>query len=240
MNCVKKKMKSEVKHIYFDLDHTLWDFDTNSRLTLQEMYVAFKMDKIGFENFDVFHKTYLKVNQVYWSWYRNGKITKEQLRVGRFRDTLLERDFSDDILVEQLQSYYVKESPEKAQLMPGAIEVLEHIWGRYELHIITNGFKEVQNRKLENSKISHYFRNVIISEETGFQKPDVRIFRHAERESGSTPGNSLMIGDSFEADILGATRAGWDAIHLLEANENASKLHGVRYIRNLTKLLEML
>ncbi len=205
-------MKHTVKHIFFDLDHTLWDFDTNSTLTLKELYQKFNLsDRIASD--EDFVTQYKRINEYYWSLYRVDRITKDELRTIRFAKTFEHFGFSDTQLTETISDDYVANCPYKPNLMPGCMEVLEYLSGKYKLHIITNGFQEIQGIKLGESGIADFFTHVISSEEVQKRKPDPIIFDHAAGLTNSLGQQNLMIGDHYEADVLGARSVGWHAIH---------------------------
>lgn len=200
----------QIKHIFFDLDHTLWDFETNSDLAFEKCFqnLQFKVDLAKFLNY------YRPINFKYWKLYREEKVNKTQLRYGRLKETfdILNIVVSDE-LIETISVEYIRVLPENNQLFEGAIEILEHLSLKYQMHIITNGFQEVQFLKLEKSGIVKYFKHIITSESVGFQKPHPDIFNHAMKLAGATPVESIMIGDSWEADIMGAHQCGMNVIY---------------------------
>ncbi len=230
---------AEYKHIFFDLDHTLWDFSKNSQETIRDLYENFQLNRFGFKDFEDFYSTYYKVNDQYWRFYRQGKVTKAQLRVGRFRDTLLDRNVNHDELSEQMAEFYVSHGPYKTNLLPGAKEILDYLAKSYELHLITNGFKEVQHIKLRESGLRDYFDELIISEEVGFQKPHPEIFRHANNATSSVAKESIIIGDNLEADVLGGKRAGWGHVFFNpEENDHQEEIqHEIKELRELDQIL---
>lgn len=212
-------MKATVKHIFFDLDHTLWDFDTNSTITLKELYVQFKLsDRIISE--EAFVREYKRINEYYWGLYRVDRITKTELRTIRFEKTFAHFGFTDHDLTRDIANAYVATCPYKRALMPGCIETLDYLSETYELHIITNGFQEIQSIKLGESGIADYFSHVVSSEEVEKRKPDPIIFNYAAGLTKSSGLENLMIGDHFEADVLGALSVGWHAIHYDPAHES--------------------
>lgn len=194
-----------IEHIFFDLDRTLWDFDTNSRLTLIELFQKFKLEKFTGSNPQDFISTYEKHNDLLWEAYRKKEVSKSFLRVNRFEATL--KELSIDLGLNassEMADYYVEESPNKTLLFDGTIAMLEALKHQFHLHIITNGFKEIQYKKLINCNIIHYFDEIICSEETGFQKPDPRIYLFAMQKTRAKPQTSLMVGDDIEVDLVGA------------------------------------
>src|SRR5688572_21955976 len=161
----------QYKHIFFDLDRTLWDFETNARETLLELYVKYKLPEQGVDSFDKFHERYLAINENMWKHYIRGSINKETLRVKRFYDTLKKFGIRNKHLTLALSDDYIELSPQRTNVFPHTHEVLGYLHKKYDLHIITNGFEEVQYTKLEKCNISTYFKHVITSERAGAQKP---------------------------------------------------------------------
>ncbi len=208
MLCVMKPYK----HIFFDLDHTLWDFETNSKSTLLEIFETCALRQRGIFNFDQFYQTYQPINDQYWYLYHNHKVTKEELRLGRFRETLSRFNIEDESLVAHIADMYVTQSPHRQALFPHAHEMLTYLSGRYQLHIITNGFKEVQQQKILHSGLQPYFTHTVVSEEVGFQKPSAAIFEHTVKITASQKHECLMVGDNIQTDIDGAMNAGIDAV----------------------------
>lgn len=206
-------------HIFFDLDHTLWDFTANSRATLADLYAEAGLAERGVEGPEAFIEEYEQVNEVLWARYEAGRMHRDVLRVLRFRNTLLRFGVRDDGLAAWFGSTYLERCPVKPGLMPGAGALLRDLHPHYTLHIITNGFAEVQATKLEKSGIARYFGAVVTSEQARARKPDPRIFAHALRKAGASIGTSLMVGDSITADMAGARAAGWDHAHYTAAGE---------------------
>ncbi len=196
---------NNIEHIFFDLDHTLWDFDKNSALTFE---IILKEEKVEVNMVD-FLEAYMPINENYWKLYRNDEISKEALRTGRLKDCFKILNLKvSPLIIDTLSNKYIQFLPKFNNLLADTHEVLEYLSPKYKLHIITNGFEEVQHSKLVNSKISNYFTTVTTSEEAGVKKPHFQIFKKALEKSNATPDKSLMIGDNFEADILGAQKAG--------------------------------
>jgi putative hydrolase of the HAD superfamily len=208
--------KSEIKkytHIFFDLDHTIWDFDKNAEETLFELYDSYRLNEIGLTSAKLFIETYTANNHKLWADYHVGKITKEQLRETRFKKTFLDLGVHPDVVPGSFEDDYVKFGPHKTNLFPHAHETLQHLQSKYTLHLISNGFKESSELKIAGSNIGGYFQNIIISEVVGVNKPDPKIFEHALDLAGADKSESLMIGDSLEADVYGALKFGMDAIY---------------------------
>jgi putative hydrolase of the HAD superfamily len=194
--------------IFFDLDRTLWDFETNSRAALMQLFQTLKLDHY-IADFEFFHSEYRKVNAAYWDDYAKGKVTKEALRIGRFRDALAKCGVHSENVASELANGYVQVSPYQTHLFPGTIDVLTALRELdLRLHIITNGFKEVQYIKLDNSGLRPFFEDILCSEDVGKNKPNPEIFHAALERTGANRSKSMMVGDDFQADVLGAERCG--------------------------------
>ena len=224
-------MASRITDVFFDLDHTLWDFDRNSALAFERL---FQVHAIDVELVD-FIGVYEPINFAYWKLYREDRVSKQDLRRGRFRDAFDE--FGIEFSVEELDAMavtYIDELPKDNYLLAGAWEVLEYLSPNYQLHIITNGFAEVQTLKLHNSKIAHFFETVTSSEEVGLKKPHPVIFETALDKASVEPEKSIMIGDTFEADILGAEKVGMDTLFFNYRNDNVPETYKV--VNQLTEI----
>jgi len=201
------------QHIFFDLDHTLWDFDKNAEETLNELYFTYKLSNLGLNSCDIFIETYTRNNHQLWADYHLGKITKEALRETRFKKTFLDLGLDESVIPAQFEDDYVNICPTKSNLFPQTHETLSYLKQKYKLHLISNGFKESTEYKVKNTHLTPYFENVIISEVVGINKPDKVIFQYAVDKAGTHSNESLMIGDSIEADVRGALNFGMDAIY---------------------------
>ena len=200
-------------HLFFDLDHTLWDFDSNSRHTLQELHSCFSLHEKGVTNFEAFHKNYLAHNEKLWERYRNGYIKVDELRWKRMWHTLIDFKIGDEQLARSMGIRFLELLPTRNILFPDTIEVLDYLSDKgYQLHLITNGFEETQHCKLRNSGLDKYFRHVITSEGSNSLKPKKEIFEYAFQKTKASPAGSIMIGDSLEVDIQGAINAGIDQV----------------------------
>lgn len=231
-------MPHPYKHVFFDLDHTLWDFDRNSEETLTELFFEFELDRLLRIKVDSFLKSYGKVNRTMWSQYNTKSITKEQMREQRF--SLVFRDFGivNNELALRVNDEYLRICPTKPHLLPGTVELLDHVSKNYSCHIITNGFEETQYRKLKNSGLGNYFENVFTSESTGFTKPDRRIFHKALGTSNAKPGDSLMVGDNLSTDIRGAKSMKIDQVYC-NFNGYYHKQSPTFEVQNLGELLQL-
>ena len=200
----------QIQHIFFVLDHTLWDFEKNSDLTFQKI---FKMNDLSVD-LHSFLEVYRPLNFKFWKLYREEKVTKSELRYGRLKNTFDAIDFPiSDTLIYLIADQYIEHLADFNHLFDGAIEILDYLNQKYTLHIITNGFEEIQTKKMINSKIYHYFEKVITSESVGVKKPNPKVFKHALEIANANIDQAIMIGDSIEADINGALGVGMKAIH---------------------------
>ena len=200
------------KHIFFDLDHTLYDFDQSTRDTFLDLHKKYNLAEKGVAPFEDFFDDYKKINTEFWDRYRKNEIKKEFLNVERFHVTFKKYGLNDRNFAEQFANEYLANAPLKRTLFPGAIEVLEYLKGKYPLHIITNGFNEVQAIKIEANDLEKYFKTITVSEEVGVRKPFPGVFHHALKKAGARPEDCVMIGDSLEVDIEGAKNVGMDQI----------------------------
>jgi putative hydrolase of the HAD superfamily len=208
------------RHLFFDLDHTLWDFEANSRLTLSELYQTMKLADRGVHDFDLFHKNYLVHNDKLWERYRNGYIKVDELRWKRMWLTLLDFKIADEPLSREMGVVFLDLLPTRKLLFPHTIELLDYLTQKkYTLHLITNGFEKTQHSKLKNSEIDHFFTHVITSEGSNSLKPHKEIFDYALSKTGATLSESIMIGDSQEVDIRGAMDAGMDQVFVNHLKE---------------------
>jgi len=202
-----------IKHIFFDLDHTIWDFDKNAQETLNELYIQHDLDTLGCGTVHQFIDRYTQNNHELWRQYHLGNITKETLRSERFNRTFIELGIDPEKVPHQFEDDYVRITPTKTNLFAGSEKVLGYLQQKYTLHIISNGFKESTLMKMSVCNLNPYFANVIISEDVGVNKPDQRIFEYALGKAKADKEESIMIGDSLEADVRGALDYGLKAIY---------------------------
>lgn len=203
------------KHLFFDLDHTLWDFEANARATLSHLYVELKLQERGVYDFELFYKNYLLHNDKLWERYRNGYIKQEELRVKRMWLSLLDFKIADDKLAAAMNVQFLDLLPTRTILFAYTKEILQYLADKnYELHLITNGFEKTQHSKLLYSGLNIFFNHVITSEGSNSLKPKKEIFEYAFNKTGARPEESIMIGDTIEVDILGAMNAGIDQVHV--------------------------
>lgn len=232
-------MLADIRHIFFDLDRTLWDFERNSAETLTELFNELELTKTGIPDPQTFISTYIQKNALCWSLYEQNKIGKAELRNIRFEMALQAFGVRNQSITERLSVAYIERSPYKTLLFPNTLETLAYLAEKYTLHIITNGFEEVQHIKLQRSGLRPYFKHVTTSEIAGYKKPDPRIFQYALGMGGAHTFNSLMVGDDRHADVLGAQNAGLKSI-LFQPDPLADKPHGLTTINDLSELRALL
>lgn len=224
-------LSSKITDIFFDLDHTLWDFDVNSELAFATI---FKKDYPTIAVADFIEK-YIPINQACWKLYQYDKITHAELRYNRLKHTFDALEYAvSDIQIESIAQEYIELLPQNNSLFDGTFEVLEYLGKKYKLHIITNGFAEVQQKKINNSNIAGFFKTITNSEMAGVKKPNPIIFEYALDLAKANKENSIMIGDCLEADVQGALNAGLDAIFF-----NDKKIKVQDNIKQVTHLLEL-
>jgi len=200
------------KHLFFDLDHTLWDFDRNAEETLHELFISYNFSALGFSSASIFIETYTRNNHRLWREYHSGNIDKSELRNARFAHTFNDLGVEPTLFPPSFEEDYIRICASKPHLFPHALETLAYLQKRYKLHLISNGFKESSETKIFNTGIHKFFSHIVISETIGVHKPDPAIFQHALAGARASKEESIMIGDSLEADIRGALSFGMDAI----------------------------
>jgi putative hydrolase of the HAD superfamily len=234
-------MAKQYEHIFFDLDHTLWDFEKNSEATLRDLYDELDLGTKAGAAFEHFHKTYHHYNDMYWDRFRKGHIKREELRWKRMWRTLVEFRITDEPLAMTMSERYLDILPTKTHLFPHCVDLLEYLRDKGSpMHLITNGFEKTQHEKLKNSGIDVFFKEVITSEQAGIMKPHKEIFDYAMRVTGSPANQSVMIGDALEVDILGALEAGMDAIYVHAEVPAGSKVKPTHVAPHLGVLKELL
>jgi putative hydrolase of the HAD superfamily len=216
------KLMPPYRHLYFDLDRTLWDYDTNASQVLFEIFNEFKLQPI-FETFDIFKNAFIKYNDTLWVQYQKGILKKETLRIRRFELALLDFKTKNKKLAIQLNDTFIHRCPRKTALITGTNEILEYLKKKsYHLYILTNGFTQIQYIKMESSGLNIYFEKVFTSENTKSFKPKRAIFEQALKSVNARKADSIMIGDNLEVDILGARNFGMDQVYF-NPGENPHK-----------------
>ena len=228
------------KHLFFDLDHTLWDYDTSAKQTLYELYDRYDLDAAGAGGKELLLKCFYEVNDGLWDDYNKGNISKYYLRTERFNLVFAHMGINPKLLKkEQADGFnhdYVNECAQKPNLIEGALEVLDELKSGFKLYIITNGFVEVQQTKIDVSGLTDYFDVVITSEEAGQKKPSAGIFKYATKKCGAIAEEAVMIGDNLQTDIKGARDFGWDQVYF----NPHSHLHSEDVTHEIQRLPELL
>mgnify|MGYP001470857238 CR=1 FL=1 len=223
------------RHIFFDLDRTIWDFDASAEDSFRKMFSKYKLQEHGVPSLTAFREHYEKHNEMLWSWYRKGEILKEKLNIRRFEMALADFGIHDHGIAIGMSEDYVTVDPDKAFLFPGALEALEYLAPRYPLHLITNGFQEVQEQKFRIAGLGRFFRTVTTSEEAGIKKPEPGIFHYALSRAGALAKESIIVGDDLAVDIEGARNIGMDQVYF-----NPSSLpHEVEVTHEITCLTDL-
>ena len=230
-------MKNTLNDVFFDLDHTLWDFDANSRLAFEKLLIDNDL-KIKIEDFC---EVYKPINTKYWEDYSKGIKSKKEVKLGRLFDTFSSLNIeTDDSFLQKFAHDYLQYLKEESLLMEGSLEILHYLKDKYKLHILTNGFMEIQEAKIKNAGISDFFENIISSEEVGKQKPHPEVFKYALKKANAFAHKSIMIGDNFKSDILGARNVGMHVIHFDIYNTNEVDNKIIPKVDKLLKIKEIL
>lgn len=238
------------KHLFFDLDNTVWDFDLNSFHAMQKVYLKYGLPETDYTGF---FEVYTQINDRLWELYRKNEIQKQELAAQRFILTFKETGIAGIDGLE-FNNQYLEQMPLQTRLCEGAYDVLEHLSKHYQLHIITNGFIEVQYKKLDNSNLRRFFNRIFVSEEIKAPKPSREIFMHALKSSNARKRESLMIGDSWEVDIIGAMDFGIDQVHFtphlsttelnieekIVISQSTTKTYRIKYLNGLFNILKIL
>ena len=228
------------RHLFFDLDHTLWDFDANAMETLADVYRDLQLREVGIHDFDFFCQQYLHHNAILWDRYHHGLITADDLKWKRMWRTLLEFKIGNEELARKMSGHFLELLPVKKNLFPYTHEILQYLKQKeYKLHLITNGFEKTQWRKLDNSQLGHYFEEVITSETSNSIKPNKEIFAYALKVTHAALKESIMIGDNLDADIQGALNAGMDAVFVNHVNAELNGINPTFVIHHLKELEEI-
>ncbi len=210
---------NKYQHLFFDLDHTLWDFDSNAKVALTSLYGKYDLQTRVKAAFDDFYQQYLIHNHQLWERYHKGLISAEDLKWKRMWRTMLDFKIADEPLARELSAEFLEILPTQKQVFPHTFEILDYLKEKkYELHLITNGFEKTQWCKLQNCGMDKYFTHVITSEGSNSLKPKKEIFEYAMAKAGAIPKESIMIGDNLDADIQGGMNAGMDTIFVNHIN----------------------
>ena len=228
------------KDLFFDLDHTLWDFETKSKETIQELYTTHRLAELGIVDFDGFYNTYSAHNHRLWDRYTKGFIKQEELRWKRVYLSLLDFKVANEPLAKEMAQAYLEILPNKKHLFPYTIEILDYLKQKdYKMHLITNGFESVQFKKIKNSGIADYFIEVITSESSNSLKPHKDIFEYALKNANATVTDSIMIGDNESADIQGGINVGMDTIFVnhIQTTPTIPATYTITHLKELETIL---
>ncbi|MFC3199204.1 YjjG family noncanonical pyrimidine nucleotidase [Parapedobacter deserti] len=231
--------KKNKKDIFFDLDHTIWDFEKNAEETLLELFDTYRFSSFGFGSAESFIETYNRNNHRLWALYHHGKITKSELRDARFADTFSELGVDPTLFPKSFEADYLRLCPQKTCLFPYAHETLSYLQEKYTLHLISNGFGDAAEIKVTKCGLRKYFSTIVISESVGVHKPHPRIFHYAVANAKTSISDSVMVGDSLDADIRGAQNVGMDAIYFNPKHQEVPSdvRQSIGALRELTALL---
>jgi putative hydrolase of the HAD superfamily len=231
-------LNKKYQHIFFDLDHTLWDYEKNAEATLSELFQHYNIANYGI-NFIDFLERCSENNKNVWDLYRKNIIDRDALRVKRFKDTFSDLGIDDKYFPSDLPDKFLQICPQHTHLVDGAKDTLDYLAGKYKIHILTNGFEETQHRKLTNCKIDIYFDSVITADSSGAKKPEKKIFDFALAENKALAEHSIMIGDEFEFDVVGAKNAGIDQVYYNPESKTheSAPTYAIKHLIELTRIL---
>ena len=227
------------RHLFFDLDHTLWDFETNAKESIREVYDLNSLHVFGIDDFDAFFNRYSYHNERLWDRYTKGYIKQEELRWKRMWLAMLDFKVADETMAKRMSAEFLERLPLKTNLFPYTIEILEYLNNKgYILHLVTNGFENVQYSKLQNSNLRNYFKEIITSEASNSLKPNKEIFEYALSKSGALVNESIMIGDNLDADIQGGINAGLDTIFVnhLKIEPHIKATYVIHHLKELEEI----
>ena len=228
------------RHLFFDLDHTLWDFNANAEESLKEIYRFFNLESKAISTFQQFYSIYINHNATLWSRFEKGYISVEELKWKRMWRTLLDFQIADERLSKEMSEYFLEILPQKKRVFEYTYEILEYLTEKkYSLHLITNGFEKTQKIKLESAGLTKYFKNVVTSEISNSVKPKKEIFEYAIAKAKCSMKESIMIGDNLNADILGAKNAGMDSVFVnhINAEANEAPTYTIHHLKELESIL---
>lgn len=228
------------QHLFFDLDHTLWDFDSNAKECLMQLYLEFDLRSKAIDSFDGFYYTYEAHNATLWKRFEKGYISGEELKWRRMWRTLLDYKIADEKLAREMSEVYMELLPKKNRVFDYTFEILDYLTEKgYQLNLLTNGFEESQRKKLASSHLEKYFNHIITSESSNSQKPKKEIFEYALNKAGGSVSDSMMLGDNVEADIAGALNVGMDCVFVNHAKKNVDchPTYSIQHLKELESIL---
>lgn len=227
------------KHVFLDFDDTIYDTRGNSNIALQELYEHFNLNRF-FDRFDLFSEIYWKRNHEVWALYSQGKMTRQELIVERFLYPLQQAGTGSVEMALELSDWFLDRTAQKSGLIAGAVELLDYLKPNYHLHVISNGFTEVQYRKMKSAGVDGYFEEIILSEAVGVNKPDPAIFEYALQKAGAQATESIMIGDNFDTDIVGAIGSKIDQVFFNPKEDFIAPVSPTYEVRSLQEIKHIL
>ncbi|NLI99537.1 MAG: noncanonical pyrimidine nucleotidase, YjjG family [Bacteroidales bacterium] len=228
-----------IKNLFIDLDDTLWDIHQNGKECLEEIYIDYGYEKY-YPTFEAYYDVYMPNNHRLWALYRDGAIQKNELIVERFLVPVREFGVDDPLYAKRLSDDFLERTTRKTRLIEGTIELLEYLKPKYRMHILSNGFREVQYKKIENAGLAPYFDKIILSEDAGINKPHPDMFTHALKNTNSRRDQTVMIGDSWEADIAGAYNSRIAQIWFNPGQIAAKEFEPTYTVRRLVEIKDIL
>lgn len=227
------------QHLFFDLDHTLWDYDRNVTESLTELYQIYSLQNLGIPTFEKFFEAFHHINFQLWDWYNVGKIDKHNLRKERFPRIFAHAGGNAEAIPAEFEEDFMSRTSSKPHVFPHSKEILTYLREKYRVHVITNGFIESQAKKMQSSGLDGFFELIVTSETTGYKKPDPRIFHYAMTQLSTSPEHCLMIGDNPSSDILGAQRAEIDQVYFNPDGKSIElkPTYTISHLRELEDLL---
>lgn len=225
-----------IRHIFFDLDNTLWDHRKNALLSIGEIFSNQNISEHYGINFDDFYEKYSEINADLWDRIRDGLIDKEYLRNHRFYDTFSSFGLENKELSDHFEHNFLDEILKYNELVPNCLDVLDYLKEKeYTLHIISNGFDEITHRKIQLSGLSNYFTTITSADDIGVRKPNPLIFEHSLKKDNAKKEESILIGDDWIADVKGAQNFGMDVLFFDVLDEDKQE-DGLKVIKNLLEI----
>ncbi|MDR2233268.1 MAG: YjjG family noncanonical pyrimidine nucleotidase [Tannerella sp.] len=232
-------MTTKYKSIFFDFDDTLWDTFHNNKECLKEIFADYHFDR-HYDSFETFFQIYMPYNLSLWAKYRNGEIDRQTLIIERLLYVLRPMGITDRAYILKLNDDFLQRTVNQSRLIPGAIELLDYLRPFYRLFILSNGFREIQSQKLQHAGMTSYFEKIILSEDAKIQKPHKEIFDYALKNTNSRRNESILIGDSYEADIEGAAKSHIDQIWYNPENLPYKTVIPTYQVRSLDEIMQFL
>ncbi|CAN5144944.1 YjjG family noncanonical pyrimidine nucleotidase [soil metagenome] len=225
--------------LLFDLDHTLWDFETNSHETLEVLFEQYELTNKGIPSFKFFFETFTRINLHLWDLYDRNLIGQDVIRSQRFHKVFMDAGLDDYLLSLKFSNEYLLELPKRKNLLPHAKEILDHLYTKYPIVIVTNGFDEMQETKMRSGGINHYFKSIVTSQRAGDKKPSKKIFDFTLEEAGHAHDSAIMIGDNLQTDIVGARMAGIDTVYFNPSGKPHAEVltHEIKSLKELLLIL---